>query len=181
MLATGLLLAAATYKQQAVQASVCFDAMQLAQPLWLKRASLQVCLLLPPWLQVLAVREGHVRLHGQPKLPPWTLLNATADPGDTFVTINGPVNWAVGDRIVIASSSFYATDVDEVTITNVTCVQPSCEVVRLDLELPLTYTHLGEAVTIPGDERQHLLDMRAEVAVLNRLVSACTRLRVQLS
>jgi len=137
----------------------------------------------PPWLQVLAIREGHVRLHGQPKLPPWTLLNATADPGDTAIFINGGpgFNWVIGDHIVIASSSFYATDVDEAIVTNVTCVQPSCEVVQLDLESPLTYTHLGEVVTIPGDDRQHLLDMRAEVAVLNRLASAFRHLRVQSS
>lgn len=67
--------------------------------------------------KVLAVREGAVRLHGQPKLPTWTLLNATADQGDSTVNVNGPVNWAVGDRVVVASSSFYATDVDEASQT----------------------------------------------------------------
>lgn len=121
------------------------------------------------WHQVLAIREGQVRLHGQPKLPTWTLLNATADCNDTVISVNGPlINWAVGDRIVIASSSFYATDTDEATITNITCTQPGCEVVQLTLDMPLTYTHLGEVVTIPGDDRGHVLDMRAEVAVLNR-------------
>jgi hypothetical protein len=38
----------------------------------------------------------------------------------------------------------------------------------LTLERPLVYTHLGEVVTVPGDTRGHRLDMRAEVAVLNR-------------
>jgi hypothetical protein len=118
--------------------------------------------------QVLAVREGQVRLHGQPKLPTWTLLNATADQGDTSITINGPINWVAGDRIAIASSSFYATDVDESTVLNVTCLLLGCEVVRLELDGPLSYTHLGEVVTVPGDDRGHVLDMRAEVAVLNR-------------
>lgn len=51
---------------------------------------------------------------------------------------------------------------------NVTCLLPGCEVVRLELDGPLSYTHLGEVVTVPGDDRGHVLDMRAEVAVLNR-------------
>lgn len=121
-------------------------------------------------VQVLAVREGTVRLHGQPKLPTWTLLNSTADQGDTTINVNGPINWVVGDRIAIASSSFYATDVDEATVTNVTCVTAGCEVVQLGLDTVLNYTHLGEVVTVPGDDRGHVLDMRAEVAVLNRYV-----------
>jgi hypothetical protein len=119
---------------------------------------------------VLAVRDGSVRLHGLPKQPTWTVLNATANVGDTSITVNGPVNWQVGDRIVIASSSFYATDVDEATITNVTVITDAgaegSAAVRLDLDVALVYTHLGEVVTVPGDD--HVLDMRAEVAVLNR-------------
>jgi hypothetical protein len=117
--------------------------------------------------QVLAVRDGSVRLHGLPKQPTWTVLNATANVGDTSITVNGPVNWQVGDRIVIASSSFYATDVDEATVTNVMAVGPEgSAAVRLDLDVPLLYTHLGEVVRVPGND--HVLDMRAEVAVLNR-------------
>lgn len=107
-------------------------------------------------------------MHGQPKLPTWTLLNATADPGDNTITVNGPINWVAGDRIAIASSSFYGTEVDEATVVNVTCMLPGCEVVQLALDMPLIYTHLGEVVTVPGDDRGHVLDMRAEVAVLNR-------------
>lgn len=118
--------------------------------------------------RVLAVREGAVQLHGKPKLPTWTLLNATADQGDSTVNVNGPVNWAVADRIVVASSSYYATDVDEAGITNITCLDAACAVVQLGLDAPLNFTHLGELVTVPGDDRGHVLDMRAEVAVLNR-------------
>jgi hypothetical protein len=118
---------------------------------------------------VLAVREGSVSLHGQPKLPAWTLLNATADGCDASILVNGPVNWVPGDRIVIASSSFFATDVNEALVANVTCVMaPGGTVVRLELDAPLNFTHLGELVTVPGDDRGHVLDMRAEVAVLNR-------------
>jgi hypothetical protein len=43
---------------------------------------------------------------GQAKLPPYTQLGATAAPGDSSVSVVGAVNWAVGDVIAIASSSF---------------------------------------------------------------------------
>jgi hypothetical protein len=46
----------------------------------------------------------------------------------------------------------------------------SSAVTRLGLSAPLRYAHLGERLTFPGDARDHVLDMRAEVAVLNRSV-----------
>lgn len=46
----------------------------------------------------------------------------------------------------------------------------SSAVTRLGLSAPLQFTHLGERLTFPGDDRGHVLDMRAEVAVLNRTV-----------
>ena len=71
-----------------------------------------------------------------------------------------------GDRIAIASSSFYATDVDEATITSITTT-PSGNTL-LSIDPPLSFTHLGEVVQVAGDMRGHKLDMRAEVTVLNR-------------
>lgn len=46
--------------------------------------------------KVLAVRNGGVLLVGQPKRPTFTILAATASPGDTSVAVAGPLNWAVG-------------------------------------------------------------------------------------
>ncbi|GFH20734.1 uncharacterized protein HaLaN_17904 [Haematococcus lacustris] len=111
--------------------------------------------------KVLAVRDGHVNLHGQPKLPCWTQLAATVDVGDSTITLLGVVNWRVGDRLVIASSSLYAEDIDERTITAVT-LDTASNTSMLTLDAPLTYTHLGEVVTVAGDDRGHRLDMRAE-------------------
>lgn len=80
-----------------------------------------------------------------------------------------PSTLQVGDRIVIASSSFVFDEVDEATITAVTAV-PGGAVLTLDT--PLSYTHLGTVVSYPADmdPLQHTLDMRAEVAVLTRSV-----------
>ncbi|GIL53442.1 hypothetical protein Vafri_9024 [Volvox africanus] len=114
--------------------------------------------------KALAVRQGLVTFFGQPKVPTYTKLNRTADPGDTSIVVNGAINWKVGDRIVIASSSFMPWEVDEATITALdNTTVPSCTVISLDT--PLDYVHLGEIYSVQGTTP---LDMRAEVAVLTR-------------
>ncbi|KXZ49223.1 hypothetical protein GPECTOR_22g814 [Gonium pectorale] len=115
--------------------------------------------------KALAVRQGVVTFFGQPKVPHYTTLNSTVDPGATSITVNGVVNWQVGDRIVIASSSFFANEVSEASITAVdTSSTPGCSVLSLDT--PTKYVHLGEIHSQPGVATP--LDMRAEVAVLTR-------------
>ncbi|KXZ54727.1 hypothetical protein GPECTOR_4g796 [Gonium pectorale] len=115
--------------------------------------------------KALAVRQGVVTFFGQPKLPHYTTLNSTVDPGATSITVNGAVNWQVGDRIVIASSSFYANEVSEATLTAIdTSSKPGCSVLSLDT--PTKYVHLGEIHSQPGVAVP--LDMRTEVAVLTR-------------
>lgn len=75
-----------------------------------------------------------------------------------------------GDRIVIASSSVYATDVDEATVIAIT-TDAVAGTSTLTLDAALKYTHLGVVLSnFPGDDRGHVLDMRAEVAVLSRSV-----------
>ena len=73
----------------------------------------------------------------------------------------------MGDHIVISASSVYGYEVDEAFI-NATSYNSATDTTTLTLSTPLTYTHLGEVVTVPGND--HILDMRAEVAVLNRNV-----------
>lgn len=50
----------------------------------------------PPLLQ-----DGNLTIAGQPKLPTWALLNATADVGDTAIVVNGVLNWQVGQSSFI--------------------------------------------------------------------------------
>ncbi|KAG1658049.1 hypothetical protein FOA52_004208 [Chlamydomonas sp. UWO 241] len=118
--------------------------------------------------KVLAVRDGWATLHGAHKVPTFTRLAATASPGDTSLVLDGQVNWVVGDLIAVASSSFDGSETDEAVVTSVTIGTSSS---TLTLDRPLNFTHLGVRVTgIPGDDRGHVLDMRAEVAVLSRNV-----------
>lgn len=54
------------------------------------------CISWYPHRQVIAVRDGKLFLRGQPKVPTWTRLNATAAQGDTQVLVQGAVNWEIG-------------------------------------------------------------------------------------
>lgn len=120
--------------------------------------------------KVIALRDGNVVLHGLPKTPSWTQLAATANANDTSIVVKDAVNWAVGDAIAIASSSFLAEEVDTVDITSVS-VDPSTGTTTLGLSGPLLFTHLGVVMSdLAGDASGKVLDMRAEVAVLTRNV-----------
>eukprot|EP00879_Flechtneria_rotunda_P011345 GHRR01011850.1.p1 GENE.GHRR01011850.1~~GHRR01011850.1.p1 ORF type:complete len:1721 (+),score=430.30 GHRR01011850.1:1256-6418(+) len=117
--------------------------------------------------KVLASLDGRIQLFGAPvAVPSWTHLNATVDITATSIVVNGQVNWKPGNTIVIASSSFDARHVDTTTITAVQLLPDGTS--RLTVADPLQYTHLGVLRTYKGDPRQNVLDMRAEVAVLDR-------------
>ncbi len=125
--------------------------------------------------KVLAVRDGAVRLYGAPKDPPHARLAATAGPGDRVLLVSGPLSgWAVGDVVVVSSSSLWADEVDEAAIASIAPLQADPRVVRIELDRPLLYTHLGETVQPPGGSAggaaAAALDLRAVVAVLNRSV-----------
>ena len=71
----------------------------------------------------------------------------------------------MGDRLVIASSSFYAEEVDELDISSLSFASG---ITTVGLSRPLLYTHLGEVVSVAGETK--VLDMRAEVTVITRNV-----------
>jgi hypothetical protein len=45
-------------------------------------------------------------MHGIPRFPTWTDLNATIQPGQVTVRLVEPVDWQVGESIAVAASSF---------------------------------------------------------------------------
>ena len=95
-------------------------------------------------------------------------MGATANVGDTQILLITTVNWIPGDKIVIASSSFFAEDVDEASVTQVTVNANGSTMLSLDT--PLLFTHLGVMMHVSGDPGNHTLDLRAEVGVLTRNV-----------
>jgi hypothetical protein len=85
--------------------------------------------------------------------------------GHTSLQVAALLNWEVGDTVVVASSSFLAHEVDERVVVQVE-LGPGGATTILHLDVPLTYTHLGEVADFDGEK----VDMRAEVAVLTRNV-----------
>lgn len=106
----------------------------------------------------LGVMGGELDLHGR-RIPGWTRLGATASKGATAVTLAKQMPWKPGDRIAIASSSYWARHDEERTITHV-------DGARIELDRPLDRMHFGELQSFAG----RTMDERAEVALLSRNV-----------
>lgn len=45
-------------------------------------------------------------MYGTPKQYTWTMLGQTVQAGATQIRVEDPVDWSIGDMIVIASTSF---------------------------------------------------------------------------
>eukprot|EP00741_Cyanophora_paradoxa_P015378 tig00020876_g14844.t1 len=111
--------------------------------------------------KVIAQRGGVLDFHGTPRLP-WTQLAATVWPGDANITLKEPVDWEVGGRVAVASSSFDGDAESEERA--IVAVSEDRRTVVLDR--PLNYRHLGVIDMFGGKT----IDMRAEVAYLTRNV-----------
>jgi len=85
--------------------------------------------------KVIAVRNGVLDMHGVPRTPTWTSLGATANPGDTTITLITAVDWKVGESIVIAPTSYESTEAEERTIISIDNSNPTAPVITLDTPL----------------------------------------------
>ncbi|MBO0782456.1 MAG: G8 domain-containing protein, partial [Ktedonobacteraceae bacterium] len=105
--------------------------------------------------KVLGVMGGTLELHGENHIS-WTHLGATASRGSTRITLERPVDWHVGDRIVITSTDYDADQAEEVTIQAVAGA-------TVTLNKPLKYMHWGTVQSFGGS----MIDERAEVGLLS--------------
>ena len=108
--------------------------------------------------KALGVMGGTLELHGR-RTTGWTRLNETAPVGARRITLEKPLKWRVGDKIVIASSDYWRTHDEERTISAISGT-------TVEFEEPLKYPHWGELQTYDG----RMLDERAEVGLLTRNV-----------
>ncbi len=132
--------------------------------------------------------NGRLQFYGKDKLS-FTKLSETAEAnatsiivensidrdhnGELSATIDGSLNWEVGDEIVIASSSIEYTEED---VRKITKIENLGSQTKLTLDEPLTYRHYGEIETYGQDvdpqskkpNQPFSIDMRAEVALLSR-------------
>ena len=111
---------------------------------------------------MLAVRQGDLDLHGRPRIRTWTRLAATALANSTTVVLVEPVDWGVGDQIVIAATGKNGNETEENEIETV-----SDDGLTIFLKKPLQFEHLGVTEIFDGG---HSIDMRGEVGLLSHNV-----------
>ncbi|TAG05425.1 MAG: hypothetical protein EAZ43_02780 [Betaproteobacteria bacterium] len=107
-----------------------------------------------------AMHGARIAIYGEPRVS-WTQLSATANAGATQIVLKEPVDWRVGEKIVIAST---ALDPDQAEERQIASVSPDRRTVTLNQAL--VHSHFGQLQTFEGKT----LDERAEVALLNRNV-----------
>lgn len=106
--------------------------------------------------KVFAVIGGTLDLHGRARTT-WTKLAATAPAGSNQLVVTGPIDWAAGERIVVASTDFDPMQAEELVISSVQGAQ-------VGLQSALRYPHWGQTQTFAGK----VVDERAEVGLLSR-------------
>ena len=131
---------------------------------------------------LMAAGGGRFQFFGEEKLS-FTKLAATAEIGTNFIIVekqidrnfdgqitgaDGTISWKTGDEIVIASSSQDYADEEVRNITSI--ADPGDGTLVMTLNQPVLRRHYGVIETYQNSDRQYDIDMRAEVAVLNRSI-----------
>ncbi len=109
---------------------------------------------------------GTLEIHGRDRIE-WTHLGVNAAAGATSLTLSEPVDWAVGDSIMVTSSR---ADWNEAETRTITAVSPDLRTVSFTPGL--SYLHNGSTITKTRstDGKSWTADLRAEVALLSRNV-----------
>lgn len=107
---------------------------------------------------LMAMSGGTISLHGHRRdARAWTLLNRHAGPGQSIIEVADPVNWRVGDEIVIAASGTKPWHAEQRRIVSI-------DSTSIVLNEPLIFDHFGQYVSTDD----YSIDMRAEVGLLSR-------------
>jgi hypothetical protein len=96
---------------------------------------------------------GGLDLHGLPHNVTWTRLSATAASGQNTILLSKPVDWLVGDEIIVTTTDTSIAHTERHTIANVSSNQTTITTVAA-----LAYTHIviyeafanGEVLNIAG-------------------------------
>ena len=109
--------------------------------------------------KTLAVRNGTLNIHGKPKVPTWTNLKETVNPGSNILKLKTKVNWEIGDLLSIASTGFKSSQ-KENEEARIIEVLDNGKTLKLDRSLK--FTHLSKYFADSDFE------ISAEVGVLSR-------------
>lgn len=93
-------------------------------------------------------------------------LNGTVAAGARSFVVSDPVNWQVGDSIVITSTGFDRKEIEKRVVESV-------DGTTVTVTDPLGFLHYGEIQTFDdvADDEQYILDQRAYVVNLNRAIA----------
>ncbi len=111
--------------------------------------------------KTLALRKGKIDMHGRPLNVTWTRLRVTAQAGDVSIHLQDFVDWDVGGKVVVASTSFSQRENEEKEIQS---IQQGPHGSTITLTSPLEYEHISVEQTIAG----RLIETRGEVGYLTR-------------
>ncbi|XP_068094025.1 fibrocystin-L-like [Hyperolius riggenbachi] len=104
---------------------------------------------------------GKLDLHGLPRLVYKTKLGLTALAGSQYIIVADPVDWQVGEDIVITTSSYKAWQTEA---RRIIAVSPDHK--NLTLNASLTFTHTANTYSVPNTMLNYTL--AADVALLTR-------------
>ncbi len=109
---------------------------------------------------------GTLEIHGRDRIE-WTHLGVNAAAGATSLTLVEPVDWVVGDSILVTSSRANWNEAETRTITAVSTDQRT-----VSFSTPLAYLHNGSTLTKTRstDGKTWTANLRAEVGLLSRNV-----------
>lgn len=112
--------------------------------------------------QVVPLRDhGTIDIHGIPRRRTWCKLAQDSPAGSNTITMSEDVDWAVGDQLVISSSSVDFEQTEEIEVAEV--LGPR----TLRLRRPLTFAHRAQ-IFAAGQYGHSDADMRAAVGLLSR-------------
>ena len=123
--------------------------------------------------KVIGVNYGQLDMHGIERPITWTDLDATAEKGATSITLSAmkdgaTLDWAVGEEIVIAPTTFSGRDAEQRTILSIT--DADTKPVITFKEPLLTKHYAGIQTFGAGTANEDSIEMRAEVGLLTRNV-----------
>jgi hypothetical protein len=92
--------------------------------------------------KVIGLRYGTLDMHGVEKEPRWTVMESTVEKGATQITLHTEVNWAIGDEISVASTSYNGREGERRFITDIDRTEADKPVLTLDRALE--FRHYAE-------------------------------------
>lgn len=113
-------------------------------------------------IRAFVVMDGARLLLFGKKYSIWTKLRETANPGNGTISLQSRVNWPVGTKILVTSTSYDFKETEKFEVVNKSGK-------TLTLNRPLRFEHWGQTQDLANASgRSWTLDHRAEVAALTR-------------